>query len=70
MPSQSSVCDPVHIRGSKSSVRTGRKTDEEVAFYDALSENESARQVMGEPTLRVIARELLTVMEGRRLDAI
>ena len=36
-------------------------SDEEIAFYDALAENESARQVMGEPTLRVIAQELVTV---------
>jgi type I restriction enzyme R subunit len=34
-------------------------TDEEIAFYDALAENESARQVMGEPALRVIAHELV-----------
>jgi type I restriction enzyme, R subunit len=34
-------------------------TDEEKAFYDALAENESARQVMGEPSLRVIAHELV-----------
>jgi type I restriction enzyme, R subunit len=34
-------------------------TDEEIAFYDALAENESARQVMGEPALRVIATELV-----------
>src|ERR1700738_3914619 len=33
--------------------------DEEIAFYDALAENESARQVMGEPALRVIAHELV-----------
>jgi len=39
-------------------------TDEEIAFYDALAENESARQVMGEPTLRVIAHELVTVIKG------
>jgi type I restriction enzyme, R subunit len=32
-------------------------TDEEAAFCDALAENESARQVMGESTLRVIAHE-------------
>jgi type I restriction enzyme, R subunit len=40
-------------------------TDEEIAFYDALAENESARQVMGEPTLRVIAHELVTVIKGK-----
>ena len=34
------------------------------AFYDALAENESARQVMGEPALRVIAHELVTVIKG------
>jgi type I restriction enzyme, R subunit len=34
-------------------------SDEEIAFYDALAENENARQVMGEPTLRVIAHELV-----------
>ncbi len=39
-------------------------SDEEIAFYDALAENESARQVMGEPTLRVIAHELVTVIKG------
>lgn len=35
-------------------------TDEEVAFYDALAENESAVQAMGDKQLRVIAHELLT----------
>lgn len=32
---------------------------EEIAFYDALSENESAMEVMGDEKLRVIAHELL-----------
>jgi type I restriction enzyme R subunit len=39
-------------------------TDEEIAFYDALAENQSARDVMGEPTLRVIAHELLMSLKG------
>ena len=39
-------------------------TDEEIAFYDALAENQSARDVMGEPTLRVIAHELLISLKG------
>ena len=39
-------------------------TDEEIAFYDALAENQSAREVMGEPALRVIAHELLTSLKG------
>jgi Domain of unknown function (DUF3387) len=39
-------------------------TDEEIAFYDALAENESARQVMGEPAPRVIATELVASIKG------
>ena len=38
-------------------------SDEEIAFYDALAENESARDVMGEPALRVIAHELVQVIK-------
>lgn len=34
-------------------------TPEEMAFYDALAENETAVQAMGSETLRVIAHELL-----------
>lgn len=34
-------------------------SDEEIAFYDALAENQSAMQVMGDDKLRVIAHELL-----------
>jgi type I restriction enzyme R subunit len=32
---------------------------DEIAFYDALADNESARDVMGEPALRIIAHELM-----------
>jgi len=39
-------------------------SDEEIAFYDALAENESARQLMGEPALRVIATELVKSVKG------
>jgi type I restriction enzyme R subunit len=35
-------------------------TNEEVAFYDALANNESAVQAMGDQKLRVIAAELVT----------
>ncbi len=35
-------------------------TDDEVAFYDALETNDSAVQVLGEPTLKTIARELVS----------
>jgi type I restriction enzyme R subunit len=34
-------------------------SDEEIAFYDALAENESAIQMMGDDKLKVIAHELL-----------
>jgi type I restriction enzyme R subunit len=37
---------------------------EEIAFYDALAENESAVQVMGNDSLRVIAHELLISLKG------
>ena len=33
--------------------------DDEIAFYDALAQNESARDFMGDEKLRVIAHELL-----------
>src|SRR6516164_5943232 len=40
-------------------------TGEEIAFYGALAQNESARQVMGEPALRVIVSELVASREIR-----
>jgi type I restriction enzyme R subunit len=39
-------------------------SDEEVAFYDALAENESAIEVMGNDSLKVIAHELLVGLKG------
>lgn len=39
-------------------------SDEEIAFYDALAENESARDAMGEPQLRLIAHELVEKIRG------
>jgi type I restriction enzyme R subunit len=47
------------IRAARARGEETGLTDEEIAFYDALAENESARQVMGEPALRVIATELV-----------
>ena len=47
------------IRAARARGEETGLTDEEIAFYDALAENESARQVMGELTLRVIAHELV-----------
>lgn len=37
--------------------------DDEWAFYDALGVNESAVQVMGDETLKVIARELVEMVK-------
>ena len=51
-------------RGKKLSL-----TDDEVAFYDALANNESARQVLGDETLKTIARELVdTVRKNVSID--
>ncbi|APG06965.1 DEAD/DEAH box helicase [Bradyrhizobium japonicum] len=47
------------IRAARARGEERGLSDEEIAFYDALAENESARQVMGEPALRVIAHELV-----------
>ncbi len=47
------------IRAARSRGEEQGLSDEEIAFYDALAENESAVQVMGDDKLRVIAHELL-----------
>lgn len=39
-------------------------SDDEIAFYDALSDNASARELMGEPALRVIAYELMQMIKA------
>ncbi|MBW1999255.1 MAG: DUF3387 domain-containing protein, partial [Deltaproteobacteria bacterium] len=44
-------------------------SEEELAFYDALETNDSAVQVLGDETLRGIARELVeTVRNNVRVD--
>lgn len=35
-------------------------TDDEIAFYDALATNDSAKTAMGDAKLKVIAAELIT----------
>ncbi len=47
------------IRASRQRGEEEGLSDEEIAFYDALADNESARDVMGDDKLRVIAHELL-----------
>ena len=39
-------------------------SEEELAFYDALETNDSAVQVLGDPTLCTIARELVVTVRG------
>jgi type I restriction enzyme R subunit len=39
-------------------------SQEEVAFYDALAQNESAIQALGNDTLRLIAHELLDQLKA------
>lgn len=44
-------------------------TEDEVAFYDALGVNDSAVKVLGDETLRTIARELVaTVRQNTKID--
>jgi type I restriction enzyme, R subunit len=39
-------------------------SQDEIAFYDALAENESAVNVLGNDSLKVIAHELLESLKG------
>jgi type I restriction enzyme, R subunit len=39
-------------------------SDDEIAFYDALEINDSAVKVLGEPTLKTIAQELVKTVRG------
>ena len=44
-------------------------TEDEIAFYDALADNESARDVLGDETLRTIAKQLVdTVRRNVTID--
>ena len=53
-----------HARGERLGL-----SDEELAFYDALEASDSAVKVLGEPTLREIARELAdTVKRNVTID--
>jgi len=46
-----------------------RLSEDEIAFYDALEVNDSAVKVLGEETLRTIARELVaTVRQNTTID--
>jgi type I restriction enzyme R subunit len=47
------------IRAARQRGEEAGLSDEEIAFYDALAENESAVQIMGDDKLKLIAHELL-----------
>jgi type I restriction enzyme R subunit len=47
------------IRAARTRGEESSLNPDEVAFYDALANNKSARDLIAEPTLRVIAQELL-----------
>ena len=48
-----------HLREAQNRGQNLGLTEDEVAFYDALEVNDSAVKVLGEPTLKTIARELV-----------
>lgn len=48
-----------HQRGEETGLN-----EQEIAFYDALAENQSARETIGEPELRIIAFELLNNLKS------
>lgn len=52
------------IRAARQRGEESGLSDEEIAFYDALAENESAVQAMGDDKLKVIAHELLVNLKG------
>lgn len=55
------------FEAKRAALRRGEEeglTQEEIAFYDALAENESAVEVMGNDSLKVIAHELLESLKG------
>jgi type I restriction enzyme, R subunit len=57
------------IRAARERGEEAGLTEEEIAFYDALAENDSAVQAMGDAKLRVIAHELLkSLRENASVD--
>lgn len=52
------------IRASRQRGEEQGLTPDEIAFYDALAENKTAIEVLGDKNLRVIAHELLVSVKG------
>jgi len=58
-----------HMREAQHGGEELRLSEDEVAFYDALEVNDSAVKVLGDQTLRTIARELVeTVRKNTTID--
>jgi type I restriction enzyme R subunit len=58
-----------HMRDANSRGEKLELSEDELAFYDALEVNDSAVKVLGEPTLKTIARELVaTVKKNVTID--
>jgi type I restriction enzyme R subunit len=67
------IADLIELaRELRGEVEKGKETglsDNEIAFYDALAENESAKLEMGDETLKKIAKELVVMMrENATID--
>lgn len=57
------------LRGEVERGKETGLTDDEVAFYDALADNESAKLELGDDTLKKIAKELVVMMrENTTID--
>ncbi|MEZ5540030.1 MAG: type I restriction endonuclease subunit R [Pseudomonadales bacterium] len=52
------------IRAARARGEESGLSDEEIAFYDALAENDSAVQVLGDDKLKLIAHELLVSLRA------
>jgi type I restriction enzyme, R subunit len=53
-----------HLREANTRGAALQLTEDEVAFYDALEANDSAVKVLGDETLRTIARELVKTVRA------
>ena len=57
------IDDEVAVKLAKDIRAAHQRGEEEISFYDALAQNESAVQVIGDEQLRVIAHELLSSLK-------
>ncbi|WP_407667980.1 type I restriction enzyme endonuclease domain-containing protein [Nostocoides australiense] len=62
MPSRADVGRARAAHAQRSDQPWAPLNDDQLAFYDAVADNESAREVMGDEVLETFARELVAVM--------